>query len=301
MHLDLVVVERSPQVLLDPDPTCRPGAHVVVEDFVAILAELLCLVHRGVGVPDQFLGRAHARSEGDADAGRDGEGLAEPADGRADRRLDPGRDPGDLVGVGEVLAQDHELVPTQSRHRVARSHDVRQPAGDLDQQRVAGRMPVGVIDRLETVQVAEQYGERAIARPSGEPRQGRLDPVQQHGPVRQIGKAVVERLPGQPLLGDPAGGDVLDLEQDAAALHGVGELGHGQQRPQLGAVGPDQPSLARQAGPPLGERPAAQGGQRPTVLRHGQLQDVGQRQQRGLIAAEQPAQGRVDLQRPTLR
>ena len=53
------------------------------------------------------------------------------------------RDRGRLV---DVLAHDDELVAAEPRHRVRRAHGRDQPARERDQQRVARRMPVEVVD-----------------------------------------------------------------------------------------------------------------------------------------------------------
>ncbi len=71
-----------------------------------------------------------------------------------------------------------------------RAHQPREPPGHGNQQLVADRVPVAVIDPLEAVEVGEQYRRRA-ARTLGALR-GVLEPLPQQEPVRQAGQRVVQ-------------------------------------------------------------------------------------------------------------
>ncbi len=66
-------------------------------------------------------------------------------------------------------------IPAEPAGGVAGALQVLQPAGDLDQDLVAGGVAVGVVDCLEIVQVAEQHGDgRGLAQ---QPGQGNVEPA----------------------------------------------------------------------------------------------------------------------------
>src|SRR5579859_6841060 len=95
----------------------------------------------------------------------------------------------DLEGraVLDLLQDDEEFVPADSCHEVARPEARTQAARDLDQDAVAGAVPVRVVHGLESIEIDEKGGEargapsralygllerRAEAGPVGETRQG---------------------------------------------------------------------------------------------------------------------------------
>lgn len=73
--------------------------------------------------------------------------------------MDPASDLGSHVGIGGGRHHD-ELVAGEPSHRVGGAHHAAQPAGQLRQHGVAGRMAVEVVHGLEAVDVDEQHGER---------------------------------------------------------------------------------------------------------------------------------------------
>ena len=102
----------------------RARAHRVVEHLDPTAAELLGVVHRGVGVAEQLFGAlVTGRGERDADARTD-EHLGAAHDHRPDDRgEEPLRDLDRQVARGverEVLAEDRELVAAEPGHGVAR-------------------------------------------------------------------------------------------------------------------------------------------------------------------------------------
>ena len=125
-----------------------------------------------------------------------------------------------LVGVGQVLADDHELVAAGAADGVGRAHGPADALGHLDEQAVAAVVAVAVVHGLERVEVAEQHGDGA-ARALGA-GQGEGEPVEQRGPVADAGERIVGGLVGEAALVDRA----LD--------------GHGDQR--------QRPSRGRRAG-----------------------------------------------------
>ena len=108
-------------------------------------------------------GRAVVGVHGDTDAGPHLDQLAR-------ERHRPVEVRGELTGDACCLCgrrqrrepgQEHdELVAAQAREQVAAAQPVLQPPGDGEEQLVAGRVAVRVVDGLEAVEVEEQQGQR---------------------------------------------------------------------------------------------------------------------------------------------
>src|SRR5262249_21291651 len=142
-------LDRGAQALLEVEPAQELRARLVREQLDAVLALLLGLVHRAVGVAHQDVGRGLARG-GDAAADAPGAvaALAGDVERRRQRAADPpggDRGPG-LVGAG---AQDGELVAPDPGDEVTLVDGPAQALGDLDQQAVARLVAEAVVDELE--------------------------------------------------------------------------------------------------------------------------------------------------------
>lgn len=124
-----------------------------------------------------------------------------------------------LLGVGQVLAQDDELVAPETGDRVVRSDDRLEAGRHLDEHLVAGGVARGVVDGLEVVEVEEDHGG-----PRGAPAHGLervLEPVEEERPVRQPRQRVVQSLMGERLLGLDLAADV---PRDAVGPHDAAVL-----------------------------------------------------------------------------
>ncbi len=99
----------------------------------------------------------------------------------------------------QINEQDRELVAAQARHCIARPDHAAEALRDHAEQRVAGRVTVGVVHGLEPVQVARQHGEAATMPP------GPDDQLVEALPGRACGwagrSARRERHVGDPALG----------------------------------------------------------------------------------------------------
>ena len=170
---------------------CRADEHLVARPALA-----LGQVHRLVGVADQVLGRRLATgADRDADTGRDGGVVSVDAERVLQRRLDPLGHRDRVTHVGNVLEQDRELVSTESRDRVLGPYAGLDPLGHRRQQPVAGVVTVGVVDRLEVVEVEEQHRDRGLAAVRALERV--REPVREQRAVGKLGEAVVKGLVGE--------------------------------------------------------------------------------------------------------
>ena len=86
--------------------------------------------------------------------------------------MDAFRDHHCVVIVGQVLAQDHELVAAEAGNRVSWTQRGAQPLCQRDEQVVSYAVTKAVVDDLEVVEVAEQDGNEAVA--AARPRQREL-------------------------------------------------------------------------------------------------------------------------------
>ena len=101
-----------------------------------------------------------------------------------------------LVGVGQ---DRDELVAAPAGQLIARAHPGGQPARDLDQHLVARLVAVGVVDRLEVVDVdVHQREQSAVAHAQ---RDLALQLVRAVAAVRELRQVVGERLAREPPVG----------------------------------------------------------------------------------------------------
>jgi len=92
----------------------------------------------------------------------------------------------------ELLADDHELVAAEAPDGVLRAHVVGQPRGDGAQHRVAGVVPVFVVDALEAIEVEEEHRQTPVMAPR--PRDRQAEAFDDRGAVGQLGQRIVARL-----------------------------------------------------------------------------------------------------------
>ena len=239
----LVGVDRLAQGLLQLQALDQLGPDRLVEQLVDAAAAVLGPLEGGVGVRQQRLGPAGARpGQGDADAGRDDDLL--PADG--ERGGQPGGHPlgqADRVPlVGQVGAEDGELVAAEAGHGVAGAQDAAQPAGHRDQQPVDGVVAEALGHLLEAVEVDHQHGgQGGLTAQAGH---GHLQPVQEQAAVGQPGQGVMGGPPGQLVLGaaalaqvdqlaDHVAGPSLAVQVQRVAVPGGGQPGVAEHRDRL--------------------------------------------------------------------
>ena len=114
--------------------------------------------------------------------------------------------------------------------------------GDERQDLVARRVPEGVVDQLEVVEVDEQHADPRAGRRRG--AQVRLEHVEDPRPVAQPGERVVEGLVAQLLARLALGGDVDDLDHERGRRSSVSDHHRRDARPQRPTVRPQQRQAA---------------------------------------------------------
>ena len=178
---------------------------------------LLRAVQREIGVPHQLQGmRAVVRRNRDADADTDIGLVALQVIGLADHLDDTPCEHGGVHRTRNTQLQDRELIPAETRHRVAFAYGIHQARCDSAQQSVAHGMPQRIVDRLEAVKVEAQ--QRKSLAPLCH-RQRLLQPFLEQRPVCQSGQDIVAGEEGDLRFGFPAARDVLMRCNPAAIRH----------------------------------------------------------------------------------
>ena len=269
-HLQLAALHGAGEVPLQLQGAGdRHPADRQVPDAHQPAAALLGGVHGGVRLAEDVArlapaGRA-AVGDDDAHAARDDELGGADRHGPPQRGAHPvrhaahaGREDVGLL-VRQPLAHHDELVPGEAGERVPRAHHRPQPLGHLDEDRVAGRVAVGVVDALERVDVEEEDGDGGPG-PLGD-GEGVVEPVEQQGPVGQAGEVVV----------DGAVGELLVHEPDLVAVVGHDDVGDGhvgqdlRRADRLVVPAAGGPAVQVERPPPAPPAPQRHGQHRPDV------------------------------------
>jgi hypothetical protein len=138
-----------------------------------------------------------------ADAQRHRQGVEHPLGGV-----------GRLLDVLDVLEQQCELVPAESRGGVACAHARGEAHRHGREHLVAGGVTEAVVDGLEVVQIQEDHGNAALLAPAPGDRMAHA--LGEERAVREAGNGIVESLVGELLLERKALADVAAVEHDAA-------------------------------------------------------------------------------------
>ena len=126
------------------------------------------------------------------------------------------------AAVAEVrLGQDpRELLAADARDHLVAAHARAEPVPDLHEDRVAHRVPVGVVEPLEVVEVEDREADRTSVAPR--PRHLDRQTLLERAVVRKAGQGVGQRLVGESLTGLVGGdGDGHDLGDPAELALGV--------------------------------------------------------------------------------
>jgi len=138
-----------------------PAVRIGRIEYVAVVAPVgFRVVHRGVGGPDQGLGvPAVVREEADADAQGDPQSLRTKAVGPLHGMQQLPAEAEGILDLLDLRQKDDEFVAALAADRVGEADAGKQPAGGGLQDLVAGRVPEGVVDGLEMIQVQEEQAD----------------------------------------------------------------------------------------------------------------------------------------------
>ena len=100
--------------------------------------------------------------------------------------------PGRLFGVGiEFAKHHHKLITTKARHGVDLAHTALESPGYFDQQQIAGRMSMLIVQGLEIIQIHKH--QRAIEGAALARQQGLAQSIIEQSPIRRMGQSVIKR------------------------------------------------------------------------------------------------------------
>src|SRR3954471_13516881 len=127
-------------------------------------AGVLRAIHRGVGVADEVVGRG-VRVGGECNADARGDVRLSAVELERERqRLDEALGAGDrVIFVGDVLADEDELVAAEACQQLVAADGLAQARGDGEQQAITGVVAEAVVDDLEAVEVDEEDGDLLTA------------------------------------------------------------------------------------------------------------------------------------------
>src|SRR5205807_1169440 len=123
----------------------------------------------------------------------------------------------------DAVEEDGELVAAEAGDGVGRADGGHQLAGDLPEHEVAGRVAEAVVHGLEVVEVDEHDADRG--RPALRAHERVLDAVDEERPVGEARNRVVEGLVGELVLEGLALAHVAAVQDDAAHVLVVQEVG----------------------------------------------------------------------------
>jgi hypothetical protein len=173
-------------------------------------------------------GRAVAavlRVECDAEAGSDRDRVRVDRHRRHHRIEQLARHQAGMLGLGQVLDHQGELVAAEPRHRVGLAQTAAKTHAHDRQQPVAGDVPEAIVDRFEAVQVEHHH--RGDALVAAGPGQRPLEAIVEQRAVGEAGQLVVLRQAAEALRLLAAVQGIADraLEQrgvDAALVEVIG-------------------------------------------------------------------------------
>jgi len=138
----------------------------------------------------------------------------------------------ELPSLFDVCEQDRELVAAHAGHRVVRADREDETRGHFLQQRVADRVPEGIVDQLELIEIEEHHPPRGVMALGVRERD--VDAIAKEQTVGQAGQRIVVGLILHLLLRRLAIGDVDDRSFENAAV----EQGHVLDDPDRRSVAP---------------------------------------------------------------
>ena len=123
---------------------------------------------------------------------------------RAGRGDDASGDGLQRIGIGRATGDDGELVAAEAGHQILAAHDVAQPLGDVEDERVADVVAERIVDVLEVIEIDVEHRRREAA--GAHVVDGLLEPLGEVDAVGQAGNRVVQGEVTQlPLAGGDGG------------------------------------------------------------------------------------------------
>ena len=198
MQLELIAAERGMDLGFQPALRVDLASAAAAVNLETATAGRFDVVECDVGVLQQLVGGAAVRRGAhDAEAGADGDRMAQNVVGLGDRREHALGQAFALLGAHGARLDDGELVAAETREEIGLANAGAQALRDRLQQGIADRMAVGIVDLFELVEVDPVQRQRAALAEALERLLERLAEVEAVG---DAGERIVVRQPLDLLL-----------------------------------------------------------------------------------------------------
>ena len=158
VQCEFLAFESAPQTLLDGLALHGTNVHGGLEKLVTLAAIFLGLIHGGVRVLDEGLGvQAVVGIDADANAGGDVQIVLVDGMSVRDGLQHSSRGDRSILGLLHFRKQHDEFIASLAADGVRGAHAIHQAFGNGLQKFVAGRMPQGIVDVFEAVQIQKQH------------------------------------------------------------------------------------------------------------------------------------------------
>ncbi len=158
---ELLIFQGAAQIGFYGMPFSGKPVHVRIEKLVSVAALLLGVVHRGIGIPHQGFGVLTVIGiNADPDACGRVQLTLDNVMGRRERGEYLVRGMQRIFRTLLFHQHDNELVAAVPTDCVGGANTGCQTLRNGFKQLFADRMPKGIVDRLEVVQIEEQHGKR---------------------------------------------------------------------------------------------------------------------------------------------
>jgi hypothetical protein len=219
VDLELAAGEGGAQVVLERAAVLQAAVHLRLEEAEGVAPLVLGAIERNVGVLEKASGLLSiARGERHADAGRGDDLVAIEVERLDQRREQAATKRLRLIRLLDPHLNERKLVAADARERVDLAYARLEPSRAQFEQPVAGRVPKGVVDALEAVQIEEQDRNHAIT--VAQASQRVIQPLAQQLAVGQVRDRIVQGKVAGALLS-------CDLRRDVAGDPPVAEEASG--------------------------------------------------------------------------
>ena len=192
VHGQGILRQCRAQFALEGDTPGQPPVHRFSEETIAVSATVLDAIHGDVGTLNQrFRRTARFGVHGDTDACARGELVPIDNERIANTFRDFAHDHLGVAPCANIRQQQCELVAAETGNRVALSEATLQTLRHRLQKPIADRVPVLVVDQLESIEI--QKHDRQAPTAATRLRHRQVEAVVQQYAVRQVCEPVVVR------------------------------------------------------------------------------------------------------------
>ena len=209
--------ERASKIRLQERAALNPALHLIAAEPTEVAPFGFRPVHGAIGLAHQGVRvGAIPGIEGDAEAGSDRDLLIIELNWRRYGVEQLAGDQGGVLGLGQVLDQQRELVAAEPGDGVGLAQAFGEPPPHDGEQAIAGAVSQLVVDCLEAVEVEDHDGGQPIVPPR--PRDRAPEAILEQRSIGQPGQLVVLRQPVEALGLAMPGDGIADAALEASGI-----------------------------------------------------------------------------------